>query len=259
MTKIEISNSQLQDAGELFSEAASDYGGLSQAEVPRPSFADFRVWSAMQNITHHQKLGGFVVGPGMTLERFARLMGVAVVPRRGSRPETFPAIVLDDGQRLGVLGGQETAAPSPLKQALLDNIYLNHRAGVLSHPLDRSAAGVGGHAVIAASALASGADPHETVHSFEPKTFGSEAAKKAVFDIKVGHSTLAVRSAVFDLARVAFIASEAYQPATGDALGSGLTGEEANVAFVLAATLSDTDKRRSFDLQRNLAAMDGNI
>ncbi len=257
MPRIEISNNQLQDAQGKFDAVVSDYGGLTQTEVPRPSFTDFRVWAATQNIMQNPKIGGFIITPGTILGRFAGLMGMAVVPRRGGQPETLPAIVLDDGRRLGVLGGQENSLFSPLKQALLDNIYLNHRTGVLAHPSGRSLAGFGGHAVIAASTLANGANPHGVVHSFKPTTFGSEAAKKNIFDIKVGHNTLAVRSAVFDLARVALIVAEDYQPRSADSLGAGITGEAANVAFTLAATLSNTDARRGFDLRRNLAAMDG--
>lgn len=257
MIRRELSNNQLQEAQGIFSDAVHNYGGLSQAEVPRPSFASFTVWAAAKGIQLDVKRGGFVMKPGSVLTKFAGLMGIAVIPRQNGQPQTLPAIVLEDGQRLGVLGGQNDLRFSPLKQMLLDNVYLNHRATVLSHPSLRSPAGVGGHAVIAASALANAVHPHDIVHSFTSETFGSTVAKQGIFDVVVGQQTLAVRSAVFTLARTAFIVAEHYQPHSQDVLGAGITGEDANVACTLAATLSHPEARRGFDIGRNLAAMDG--
>lgn len=254
MTKTVLSKDQLQHARGIFSDALQPYGGLYQAEVPRPSFTAFATWAVAHNILPDAN-SGFTVRPGTRLTNFPGLRGIGIIPQRIGQPKQFPAVVLEDGTRIGVLGGQADLTFSPLQQLLLDNIYLNHRANVLDHPNTTTPAGFGGHAVIAASALANGTDAHGVVHSFAPKTFGSEAAKKGVFDIAVTEQqTFAVRSAVFDLARVAFIAADYQQPQSQDSLGAGITGEAANVAYTLAATLSNP-ARGAFNVGRNLAAM----
>ncbi|QQS18514.1 hypothetical protein IPL68_00100 [Candidatus Saccharibacteria bacterium] len=179
-------------------------------------------------------------------------MAIVLVPRQGQRPARIPGIVLEDSMRVGVLAGHETV--SSLAQSLLSTVYLNNRANVLDHPNGNKLAGFGGHAVIAASALASRWDVHSVVHKFNTRSFGTEVTRQGLQDIHIGQQTVRVRAGVLALNRVGLEVASHYQPPTGDMFGSGLSGEAGNVALTLAATMSNPDAG-SVDLGRAFAEM----
>ncbi len=245
-----LSSNQLQDAHGTFIEAVKPFGGLVQAEVPRPTFHAFEEWAIKNNVQSQQ--GNYMLPPRATLPGFAGLMAVALVPRKNQAPHRVAGIVLEDERQVGVLGGHETL--TPLSQALLSTVYLNNRQNVLDHPNGTVQAGFGGHAVIAASALASRGNVHNAVHAFGRDNFGTEMTRQGLQDIRVGHNTISVRAGTFALHSVGLIVASHFQPDSAGMFGSVLSGEAANVALTLAATLSNPDKPK-IDLERSFSEM----
>ncbi|QQS69546.1 hypothetical protein IPP75_00120 [Candidatus Saccharibacteria bacterium] len=249
----QVSPNQLTDAFSAFSDAASPYGGLVQAEVPRPSFQELVLWAIRERVAIEPD-GYIKIRPRAKLPGFAGLRAIVLIPRRNQQPNRVAGIVLEDEERIGVLGGHEVF--SPLVQSQLDTLYLNNRRSVLEHPGGQPRAGYGGHAVVGASALALRGNPHQALHDFTPKTFGAELTRQGLQDIHVGRNqVIPLRQGAFTLSQVGLEVAGHYQPHTSDMLGSGLTGEAANVAWTAAAAISNPETHGRLNFARNLAAM----
>jgi|GEM_PF-2929056 hypothetical protein len=238
--KTALSNGQLQEADGVFHAALEAVDMRSQGAdrtVPRQSFRVFE--NALLQAGYALRPGGEQrIGPSFSgvLGRFPGLRGL-VHFKSGNVVRTVPGVILEDEVSVGALLGQKDCTISTLTHILLDNIYHTQRPDVVAHK-GTGPQVLGGHALVAASYAGGSSGAHDTVHAFARTNFGAEFDASGARDIRVGHDTLRVRSAVLPLAVVALTVAEAYQPESADLLGVGLIGGQMNLATVVAATMS---------------------
>lgn len=266
MNKI-ISANQLNDAKSLFDAAAARFDMpriVSEDDnVPRPTLQNLIDTAARKGVLLPiNNLGSLVLGPNDSIIT-AEHPGLRGVPhyRAGRMQRTAPAIVLRDGGHVGLLlSDAMPSESSELKQKLLENLYTTQRVDIATHGSGgRVAPALGGHALVAASFAGKPEIAHDQVHYLAQGNFGANFDRAGNRDIFFGagrHDVLQVRSAVLGLGQVILEVTRAYQMHEGDGLfGNGMTAEQLNIALTVAATLSSTEKRRSFDPAGTMEAM----
>ncbi len=260
MKNIELSPGQFADGLGLFQESAESQGLVLPSHNDLVTYNGKEVVADLGSRGVQIRQGMATVGPTQAglLHKYPGLKSVVAFRLSDGTSLQGPAIVLAGGTSVGVLTAEGQSEGqhkgfTALQHGLLDAIYDTQRPDVVAHGAgERVQPTAGGHGLVAASFTGSPIKAHDSVHDLADKNFGTTFDSQGFRDIRIGHDTRAVRSAVLPLSQVIFATGEGHNTPGGLFAGAG-SASELNLGLTVADTLSRTAGKLA--IASNLEAM----